>query len=350
MVTYKHDVAHGNDASCGPGETSSQLPEQAIDRPWWLIGSSVRGATHIRQGLPNQDNILSHPHGGEEGAGVFELGNRVALAVADGHGSASCFRSQIGSDCAVKVAIAVAKEFLVAQQEIDDLSLVKRVTEERLAREIALKWTRVIDEHHQRFPFTPEELTAVERASGAGARRRVENQPRLAYGTTLLAAMVTQTFAVYLQLGDGDILMVSEAGEVDRPMARDARLFANETTSLSGKDAWRDFRYTFQVFAGERPALILLATDGYANSFASDAGFLQVGRDILALLRSTSIKQIKDDLTTWLNEATAYGSGDDITLGLCYGGDALSAGSTDAEEQPQEETNAAAKETTTAGH
>ncbi len=330
------------------GETSLQLPGQATASPWWLLGESVRGASHIRQGLPNQDSLLSYPHGGAEGSGIFELGNRVALAVADGHGSAKCFRSQIGSDCAVKVAISVAKEFLSAQEEIGDLTLVKRAAEQRLARELASKWTRVINGYHQSHPFTPEELEAVERSSADG-RRRIEGDPRLAYGTTLLLAMVTQVFSIYLQLGDGDILVVSRLGEVTRPITGDERLFANETTSLSAKDAWRDFRFSFQVFSGEPPALIVLATDGYANSFATEAGFLQVGRDILGLIRATSVKQIKEQMVGWLNDATANGSGDDITLGLCYRERTIGEQAEAIKEQPQEESDAVTEEPPTTG-
>lgn len=329
------------------GETRVEAVAGVASRPWWLIGESVRGASHLRHGLPNQDSILSYPYGSVDHVGTFELASRAALAVADGHGSAKCFRSHIGSDLAVHVAITVAKEFLKAQEEIGDLPLVKRMAEERLPRELALKWNRLVDEHYENHAFSPEELDVVARVDD---RRRIEHNPRLAYGSTLLLVMVTQTFAIYLQLGDGDLLTVSEDGEVMRPMAGDERLIANETTSLSAKDAWRDFRYAFQVFHGQPPALILLATDGYANSFASDSGFLQVGGDMLRLIRASGVKQVKGDLPAWLNEASAVGSGDDITLGLFYRDREIGTETDAVAAKAQEEIDAATQEQATDHH
>ena len=139
----------------------------------------------------------------------------------------------------------------------------------------------------------------------------------LAYGATLLAVVVAESFILYLQLGDGDILVVSEAGEVSRaPLPTDERLFANETTSLCLRDAWREFRSHFQVISASSPALILVSTDGYGNSFRDEAGFLQVGADVLAMIRADGLDAVSASLETWLTEASQEGSGDDVTLGI----------------------------------
>ena len=62
------------------------------------------------------------------------------------------------------------------------------------------------------------------------------------------------------------------------------------------------------------PALVLLSTDGYANSFRDDGGFLQIGGDVLQILREDGIEGVERNLTSWLSEASELGSGDDITL------------------------------------
>ncbi len=72
------------------------------------------------------------------------------------------------------------------------------------------------------------------------------------------------------------------------------------------------------------PALILVSTDGYANSFADAAGFLQVGSDLLNILRAQGLDEVTANLDGWLTEASEQGSGD-VTLGLlyrCHGGEA----------------------------
>jgi hypothetical protein len=74
----------------------------------------------------------------------------------------------------------------------------------------------------------------------------------------------------------------------------------------------------FQPLAGAPPALILAATDGYANAYRDDASFQQVARDYWALLREGGDAAVKPHLENWLREASQQGSGDDITVGLIW--------------------------------
>ncbi len=109
---------------------------------------------------------------------------------------------------------------------------------------------------------------------------------------------------------------MSERGEVSRPLSKDDRLFGNETTSLCAPEAWRDFRVNFQPLTQSRPALILLSTDGYPNSFRDEAGFFKVGSDILNMIRENGLASVKDNLAGWLSDSMRAGSGDDVTLGI----------------------------------
>jgi hypothetical protein len=138
----------------------------------------------------------------------------------------------------------------------------------------------------------------------------------VAYGATLLIAAVTERFVMYLQLGDGEILSVSDSGDIGRPLIKDERLFGNETTSLCAPEAWRDFRVNFQPLTQSRPALILLSTDGYPNSFRDEGGFLKVGSDILQMIREHGLENVNGQLAGWLQDSTRAGSGDDVTLGI----------------------------------
>lgn len=276
---------------------------------WRVIGRSVRGAAHVRAGLPNQDAIRWLP---ESGTGL-----PLILAVADGHGSARCFRSDVGSRLAVHTATEVVQESLESLPEAPSFSAVKRWAEEHLPREIVRRWRDVVAGDLLAEPFTSAELERLDTRLGLDERRQIALDPILAYGATLLAVLVTESFILYLQLGDGDILTVSETGEVSRvPLPADERLFANATTSLCSPDAWRDFRSYFQVLSGPPPALIMVSTDGYGNSFRDEVGFFQVGTDILDLIRADGLGAVYESLETWLAEASQEGSGDDITLGI----------------------------------
>jgi len=122
---------------------------------------------------------------------------------------------------------------------------------------------------------------------------------------------------VFAQIGDGDILAVAADGTVCRPLPPDDTPVGNETASLSDLDPAASLRVV-SVSAEAVPPLVVLSTDGYANSFRSDRDFLQVGSDLLKMIREEGFEPIADALPEWLTEASAIGSGDDITLGLLY--------------------------------
>jgi serine/threonine protein phosphatase PrpC len=228
----------------------------------------------------------------------------LILAVADGHGSARHFRSEIGADLATRAAIDVLREFAEHQPNDRELSMIV----ERLPAAIERRWKEAVQEH---LTTNPVEEGDDQRL----ANLNVDSTQYIAYGTTLLSVLVTRHFIVYLQLGDGDILAVSAAGNVERVIRRDPALIANETTSLCLPQARRHFRTQFQTIAGSPPSLLMLCTDGYANSF-EEADFLKIGSDYLGLIQTNGIEHVRERLEEWLWETTQKGSGDDITVGI----------------------------------
>jgi hypothetical protein len=261
--------------------------------------------------MPNQDAIQWFPESG--------VGPPLILSLSDGHGSPRNFRSDVGAQIAVAEATNLMRELLLAgQPDPSKLSTIKRTAEERLPGEIVRRWRTAVSWHLKDHPITAEELETLEKRRDPKARRAIEKDPQIAYGATLLSVLITSGFILYLQLGDGDILTVADNGEVTRPMTRDPRLIANETTSLCMVDAWREVQIKFQALYGPHPALILLSTDGYANSFVNDAAFLKVGSDILDILRADGLEVVEQSLSGWLEDASAAGSGDDITMGIVF--------------------------------
>jgi serine/threonine protein phosphatase PrpC len=283
-----------------------------LPRIWRAIGKSIRGASHLRSGLPNQDAIQFDPESG--------AGSPVIVAVSDGHGSAKSFRSDVGASLGVQAAVAECRNLLSGHPDLTNLSAIKRTAEELLPQQIVRHWERLVNDHLLQNPVSIEEFGAVEKARGAIERQSVEANPLICYGATAMTAVVADAFIFFLQLGDGDILTISEEGTVSRPMAADERLIANETTSLCMPNAWRDFRFAFQALSGAPPALILISTDGYINSFTDPAGFLKAGSDFLELIRSAGLPAVQESLETWLSDASTVGSGDDITVSIIYSG------------------------------
>jgi serine/threonine protein phosphatase PrpC len=291
---------------------------------WKTIGSTVRGASHFRSGLPNQDAIKFVPDSGE--------GTHTILAVSDGHGSASYFRSDHGARLAVDAACEVCSRFLkdyAGRESVQDIKF-----KDVICREIVRCWLEKVNLDILQNPFTSKEEEIIKNKMGDPQKRAETRRPRpsssdgpseyqiLPYGATILAAIVTQKYFLFLQLGDGDILTVSPEGVVSRPLPGDERLIANETTSLCLPVAWDEFRIRYQPVDTHPPALILISSDGYANSYPDNKNFEKVGTDLLAMILEEKegiekgIDSISEKLESWMKETTEKGCGDDISLGI----------------------------------
>jgi serine/threonine protein phosphatase PrpC len=73
------------------------MTEKVSLTEWRIIGETVPGASHLRAGIPNQDSILQM----RESDRTLPL----VVAIADGHGSPKCFRSDKGSRFVVKKSL-----------------------------------------------------------------------------------------------------------------------------------------------------------------------------------------------------------------------------------------------------
>ena len=283
-------------------------------KPAWLVlGASVRGAGHTRAQRPNQDAIAWHTPTTPDDC--------LVLAVSDGHGSPRYVRSHRGAKLAVKLAVDLLHQFGTTHKGPGSIAATGDMAVEQLPRTLVRNWQATVREELAAKPLTLEEETALAEAQ----RTRVkDDDPLRVYGATLLTALITPHYLLLLQLGDGDIVTVDATGQVGRPpLPADPRLIANQTTSLCGGSAWRDMRTVFQPIMGRPPALVMLATDGYANSFADEAGFLAVAADILSALRTQGHRHTENQLPRWLRATSQGGSGDDISVGLAYHANSL---------------------------
>jgi hypothetical protein len=265
----------------------------------------------VRSGRPNQDAC-------EHGTGAPGDSLKAVLAVSDGHGGSRHFRSEIGSRLAAHIAVAVVQESIPGQLSDSNASLPDEAVP-MLTREIVEDWRSAVLSDLEQHPFTPEELSKLEESDGSDARVSVEEDPVLAYGSTLLVVAAARTFILYLQLGDGDILAVDASGKTYRPLPHDERLVGNQTTSLCQPESWNEFRTRVDRNPDEFASMVLASTDGYSNSFRSEEDFLTIGRDYLNLVREDGLDVLSEELPKILSEASEKGSGDDITLSLLVG-------------------------------
>ncbi|MCL2356532.1 MAG: protein phosphatase 2C domain-containing protein [Defluviitaleaceae bacterium] len=247
---------------------------------WQAIGSIVIGATHLRNNKPCQDALF------------LRTEKDFAIAcVADGHGSSSCPYSDEGAKAAVRVADAVLEEMLPNLHDHKDILLPKTI-------EIAWK----------------DEIRRLHAEAGREPPPDGRAFPYILYGTTLLAAVAARDFIFALQIGDGNMLMVDKRGV--RPVLAVAENVGEDTESLCLDDAWRFVRTQIIPRSVRSPAMFLLTTDGYSNSFADSAGFFKAGTDFFNIWREDGLDVIAENLQDWLRKSSDKGSGDDIAMGV----------------------------------
>lgn len=279
------------------------MTSSAEEPPPWVAWADKRiGSAHRRRGQENQDAWRT-----------LAIGDSAAVTVADGHGSATSFRSAVGSRYAVEVSIELAEELITSSSSAGRGREVGRLLEERAGKQLERQWRKRVEADLAERPFEPDELDRLAESSGTSKVNEVLADPPLAYGSTVLAAVATPSFMAFWQLGDGDVVVVGADGRAAKPIPPDPQLMGNATVSLCSRDAWR---YLRSAYSGSPAQLVLVSTDGLANSYADDAGFLRFGSDLLKRITDEGWDAVVEQIPEWLSRISEKGSGDDMSLGL----------------------------------
>jgi hypothetical protein len=274
---------------------------------WTALSASTRGNWHETIGQKNQDSVRVQP--GPHGS--------VLLAVSDGHGGAHSFRSDRGSAFAVECATRLLARFLTRLGPDVPLGRLRHQMATAWPRQIVHQWRKAVRADVRADPFTPLDFAAF--PEPVPATPPDGNWPYsafLAYGATLLVAALTRDHVICAQLGDGDILTVTGAGEVNRPLERHHAFYQEQSASLCTHGAPREFQVAVLPVRTLHPALVMLSSDGYANCFGNDEGFFKVGSDLLHYAHERGRDFLAEHLGAWLHDSSRDGSGDDISVAL----------------------------------
>lgn len=270
----------------------------------YLCGESVKGASHVRQGAPLQDSNR-----------IEEISNTVTiLAVADGHGSEKCPRSDRGSAIAVNAFCYVMNKYLTSYDTEKNgmatlVAFLNREGDTRFAQDVCSEWQARVK---QSFYKNRDENFV--NADGSYDWERIFSL----YGTTLLGVLITETFVFSFQIGDGDIMLITS--DSIAPVVESEKFLGTETHSLSKVGAWKHSATSLRMkdIEDDTPYLYMLTTDGFANSHASDEDFQKSCRDYYNMIGQHGFDAIKENLRKWLTETSENGCGDDITAVLAY--------------------------------
>jgi serine/threonine protein phosphatase PrpC len=281
-------------------------------KPGWLVlTASERGASHVAAKSPNQDAVAT------ERAGA----HGVVAAVADGHGHSRHLRSARGSKFAVKIGCQVAQELadrlesansIFAQPDSAGAAAgtaeeITKLTEEFFVPAIVSRWRDAVLADVKADPFAEAEQS----------HRHPGDDATIAYGSTLLLAMMLHGWLILAQIGDGDVVGVRADGRAVEPVPTDPQLDGLVTTSLCGSDPRADFRVA-AVDTTQNPLLaVLLATDGYGNAQMVEQWPGAFSEDLAWMLKDRDVNWLASQLPSWAARcASSDGSADDTTVAL----------------------------------
>ena len=249
----------------------------------WVAGCRRRGHGHIIAAADCQDHgvaRLIHLDGNLAG---------YALAVADGHGGRRHDRSARGARIATRLATLLLRRL---SRGADDASLVRRFRDD-FPKRLARQWRRqVLD----------DALSSGDPPAGAVER----------YGTTIVVGLFTERLCLAGQIGDGDALLLRRDG-MRRLVDPDQSTIGLATHSLCEPAAHRHWRMSaaHPPRAGD---ILLLATDGFADSFATADDVTRFSDDLWQRISCFGASRVAGELPVWLDRLSHDGSGDDITV------------------------------------
>lgn len=284
---------------------------------YFVFNQTVQGHLHILKGKPCEDSSVSYTAPG---------GKYAIIAVADGHGSESCFRSKTGSSIAATAALEALKkfaEYYLVQDETGDYaeaqeflnSLKSERSKKQLIKQltdsIVSDWYQAVTDDISQHPVTEEEIQGAE-PDYADLYSRGLKQNHI-YGTTLIAGLLMKDHLILLQQGDGrcDVLFADAA--IDQPIPWDDRCFDVYTTSMCDDDVDKSIRSTI-INIREKPVVAcFMGSDGVEDSFRTMDGTHNFYRQ-LSIQIVDDPEKFSEYLKAYLPQFSETGSGDDVSV------------------------------------
>lgn len=271
-----------------------------------VYNCTVRGARYVDKDKPCEDASISYSHDG------------IHIAViADGHGDKTCFRSNVGSEIACRIAMESMLSFatILREQDAEDRVLGRECEKlvDQLFRAILGRWTSEVLLHLENNPPTDEEYETTG-SENAAIYRSGRGLPHI-YGTTLIAMLVTETYALVLHQGDGRCVVFHENGEIDQPVPWDPRCEGRNTASLCDDDVLEHWRFHIIDMRSDHIIGCYAMSDGIEDSFETmaeaNAYIGMLTSEYLSMGREAYLTDLPDHFSL----LSRSGSRDDVSIG-----------------------------------
>jgi len=260
-----------------------------VKAPWRAAGVSACGARHVLNNTPCQDAVQ-----------VQSSNTSIILAVADGHGDKKHLHSDKGSQFAVEVACRIMESALLAV-EADTAKTPReheRILSSSLGKRISWEWNKKVNVYCGLSSY------------GGWQEELVQ------YGTTVLAAAISRRWALFFQLGDGDILLTAQDGSTEFIFGEDEDMYGTFTHSLCQPN--NNIHAQVRCKRLHEPIkMLMMSTDGIRDSLEGDCDkYQQVATWLEQKIINQGWESTIGGLEAWLSELSRRGNGDDSTLAL----------------------------------
>ena len=266
------------------------------------------------------------------------------LCVSDGHGSPSYFRSDRGAELAIQSYVELLSERIEKLAECyknKEFETIEKGFSVGIARD---RWTKKVVEDLIAKPITKEELEILKETEAETAKLyreeydafcSIENDDerikfirssllKEIYGCTFIAYIQTKYFWYAMQIGTADFAISYNGLTFEKPIAEDPNCFANFTTSLCGKESYKDFRF---AHGDVIPKYVFCSSDGISNSVQGDEGLFDFYKWAVNEFTSlefegteaskeldNKIKKVRQAIANNMPSQSERGSGDDFSL------------------------------------
>lgn len=234
-------------------------------------------------------------------------------AVSDGHGSATYFRSDKGSEFLTDIAVKNVKKFI---DNINDDFFDSKFTAVPVSRNIEgplseqnksfshlfssiiLEWNEAIKADWKKETPSVDKMRDLNVPDSNIKMFENSECIELAYGCTLIVFVRTKNYWFTFQLGDGTCMLYDKSFNWSEPIISDDRCEGNVTTSICEEDAVDSFRYCYGNT--DFPLAILIASDGldgaYGNMYDLSVFYDGIIKSILTDGYEVTVREIEDYL------------------------------------------------------
>lgn len=257
---------------------------------------SKRGYSHAKKDKPCQD------------ASIYVNGrNYAAVIVCDGHGGDKHFRSDLGSKIAVGACVESIDDFVKCIEKRKEKTRLHALLE-GYGNYLIFAWRETIKKHYRNNPFLGTEINDFSMET----IKELENNPYIAYGSTLILAIVCKENLFIIKLGDGEVRVCTEQG-ITSPVPNSEEFAFGKTASLCNSTASAHIQSRIIPISTVKSCVI--STDGVINSFETEEHFNNFCKTLSDECKE-NIEEFEKDLGDFLPKLTEQGSGDDVSVAI----------------------------------